>query len=467
MLKFWTLILAGVLVASSSAGPSLIQVPNDAVNRKILRDLDLDYACTGSTPKHLNFVLDEEARQKLGKRRVFKRELMKASQILLSNADDQFEKFANQDDLGIYHNFDEMVQELDQAVDQFPNLASLEVAASTHEGRSIYVMTLTDKTSTQEKTPFLVTGTHHAREWISTEVPLAFIQYMLNGFGNDDTVTQLLKTSTFVIVPMLNPDGGVYSRTKSRMWRKNRNKIKGKPTKGIDNNRNYPYKWGGRGASASGWSQTYRGPKAASEIETQVVIDLQEKHGFKTAVSFHSYSELILWPWGYTNKIQTTDHNIFKRHGDNMGRIMGYHPMQASGLYQASGIFDDTLYATYGVLAYTIELGRQFVPREERVPEINAKSIEALIYLFQNARDPFAGRQDTPVLQTMRKLERLVASLEPGASKEFRTDAINGLTQIENKILKQGMQGLKMATLLRAEIMAMVETQRKHQALYR
>jgi carboxypeptidase T len=467
MYKFWTLILAGALIASSVAAPSLIQVPNDAVNRKILRDLDLDYACTGSTPEHLNFVLDEEALQKLGKRRVFKRELMKASQIILSNTEVQFEKIVGQDDLGVYHNFDEMVVELEDTVNQFPGLASLEVGASTYEGRSVYVLTLTDSSSTQEKTPFLITGTHHAREWISTEVPLAFIQYMVNGFGNNDIVTELLKTSTFVIVPMLNPDGGVYSRQKSRMWRKNRNKVKGKMTKGIDNNRNYPYKWGGRGASASGWSQTYRGPKAASEIETQLVINLQEQHGFKAAVSFHSYSELILWPWGYTNKIQTTDHDIFRLHGNKMGEIMGYRPMQASGLYEASGIFDDTLYATYGVLAYTVELGRQFVPREEQVPEINEKSINALLYLFTNARDPFAGRENTPLLQSMRKLERLVASLEPGASKEFKTDAINSLTEIQDKTLMQGMQGLKMHSMLRSQIMDMVQTQRKHQEIYR
>ena len=72
-----------------------------------------------------------------------------------------------------------------------------------------------------------------------------------------------------------------------------------------------------------------------SEIENQVIANLQEKHGFSAAISFHSYSELILWPWGYTSSMQTRDHAFFLKHGTIMGEIMDdYEPMQASDCMQ-------------------------------------------------------------------------------------------------------------------------------------
>ena len=124
-----------------------------------------------------------------------------------------------------------------------------------------------------------------------------------------------------------------------------------------------------------------------SEIENQVIENLQEEHGFTAAISFHSYSELILWPWGYTSSMQTRDHAFFLKHGTVMGKIMDdYEPIQASDLYAASGIFDDYLYGAHNVAAYTIELGRQFVPPQSEVPEINRRGVKMLRYVFKNIR---------------------------------------------------------------------------------
>ena len=63
------------------------------------------------------------------------------------------------------------------------------------------------------------------------------------------------------------------------MWRKNRRKNRW--GMGVDNNRNYSYKWGGPGASGSSWSDTFRGPSAMSEIENQVIANLQEEARFQ------------------------------------------------------------------------------------------------------------------------------------------------------------------------------------------
>ena len=373
---FKTLITA-CIAALPLGAESIIQVPNNAVNQRILREMDLDYDCMGGNQHQLHFLMDEHAEKKLSERKFFKTQLFKHSTTAVEDVHTLFSEITSKEDLGIYHTFEEMEAELNATAQAHPNLTTLKVGAQSHEGRPIYVLEITKKASNREKVNFLVTGTHHAREWISTEVPLAFIKHLTEGYGNDPVITQLLNTSVIVVVPMLNPDGGVYSRTRKTMWRKNRRKPEGNWMVGVDNNRNYPYHFGGAGASNWSGSQTYHGPEGLSEVENQLVVQLTEEYGFKTAVSFHSYSELVLWPWGYTSKIQSKDHNIFAKYGKKMGEILGYKPMQASKLYPASGVFDDTMYANYGVLAYTIELGKQFIPREKDVPEILEKNIEA------------------------------------------------------------------------------------------
>ncbi|MBT3785407.1 zinc carboxypeptidase [bacterium] len=444
--------LLTLLILPLGWAESVIEIPNNAVNQRILKELDLDHDCMGNNRDSLHFLLDEDAQEKLSKRKFFKTQLFKHSTTAVENVLSQFDQFPLDQDLGIYHTFEEMEAELQVTAESHPSLVTLTVGAISHEGRPIYVLDITGSGCGTDKVNFLITGTHHAREWISTEVPLAFIEHLVAGYGNDELITNLLDTSHIVIVPMLNPDGGVYSRTQERMWRKNRRKPEGQYSTGIDNNRNYPYQWGGSGSSSWGGSQTYRGPEPTSEIETQLVISLQEQYGFKTAVSFHSYSELVLWPWGYTSSIQAADHDIFALYGNEMGEIMDYQPMQASNLYPAAGIFDDTLYATYGVLAYTIELGTQFVPHEQQVPIIEQKSINALRYLFTTARDPFGGNQNTPVRKTMRFLEQLVYHIENHKQSQETAPVYDKLMNFDEDLRLQAMDKLKMHPAMREKI---------------
>jgi|GEM_PF-539527 len=459
--------LIAISACSFLAADPVIQIPNNPVNQRILKEMDLDYTCMGSTPEHLRFHLDEKARQELESRKFIKTQLFKHSITAVENPEEQFEVFARQENLGIYHTFEEMEAELNAVAQNHPELAKLYVGATSHEGRPIYVMELTHQDCGIDKINYLVTGTHHAREWISTEVPLAFIEYLVNGYGNDEQVTELLNNTRIVIVPMLNPDGGVFSRTAAKMWRKNRRQPEGEQYVGVDNNRNYPYQWGGSGSSGWSGSNTYRGPEPASEIETQLIIQLQEEFEFTAAVSNHSYSELVLWPWGYTSSIQAADHDIFALYGNQMGEIMSYQPMQASHLYAAAGIFDDTLYGEYGVLAYTFELGTRFIPTESQVPGIEQKAIEALMYLFTNARDPFGGvNQNTPKRKLMRQLEKLVFLIESSQQVNELGPTYDKLLDFDENLLGAAMEELKMKTTMRQKIKDGLGSHKKHYKLY-
>lgn len=446
----------------NSFSSQVLQVPNSPVNQKILENLNLDYACMGNTKDHLNFHLDDRAKKILQSNKFSKTSLFKNSKVVNEDVESQFNIESHnklKNDLGIYHTHQELVQELQETAKNYPNLTELKVVGTTAEGNDIHAIILSNKKSSLDKKSFLVTGTHHAREWISTEVPLASIKDLLSSFGTDEEASKILNDSTLVYVPMLNVDGAIFSRTKQKMWRKNR-RTEGVSSTGVDNNRNYAYEWGGPGASSSAWSSTYRGPEAMSEVENQVVAQLHDQYKFVTAISFHSYSELILWPWGFTDKMKSKDHKIFEKYGKKMGAIMGgYKPIQASGLYPASGVFDDYLYGQHGVLTYTIELGKQFVPRPSEVPTINSNGSKLLRYMFTEARAPFQAVANTTEYQIAKALENIVKSLSINSEVTAYTNELSALQGYGKDQVEGVMKDLDMSPLTRIQINRLLKKQ--------
>lgn len=307
-------------------------------------------------------------------------------EILLEDADEPMKAFADRPDAGAYHTYAEVLMEVDALQAAHPELLRRETVGTSLEGRQIVALELTGPGAASGRPATLITGLHHAREWISVEVPMATVEMLVQGYGRDPWVTQVMDTRRIWVIPVVNPDGHVYSQTKSRMWRKNRAKNSWGAT-GVDPNRNYGYQWGGAGASGNPWSDTYRGPEAFSEPETRAVRDLALREGFVSSLSFHSYSELVLWPWGYTYD-PSPDEATLKQHGDAMATLNGYKPMKSSGLYRTSGDFCDWFYGQTGALTYTIELGKQFVPREDEIPGIVAANLKAVRYFLEHTVTP-------------------------------------------------------------------------------
>lgn len=103
-----------------------------------------------------------------------------------------------------------------------------------------------------------------------------------------------------------------------------------------------------------------------SEPETQAIFELMKrldiddnpwnrKHTVGMSISYHSYSELVIWPWGYNHE-PTSDGALFEDIGTTMASMNGYTPGQGTTLYPVSGDYDDWMYGSNGVLSYTIEL---------------------------------------------------------------------------------------------------------------
>jgi carboxypeptidase A4 len=167
--------------------------------------------------------------------------------------------------------------------------------------------------------------------------------------------------------------------------------------KGVDLNRNYGHKWGGQGASRQPCAETYAGSKAFSEPETKAVqtFILQSAANFKAAVSFHSYGQYILYPWGYDRKVPA-DHQELNRVGKECAAAMKAVDQKVytvgpagSTLYPAAGGSDDWAKGDLKLkYAYTVELrdeGRYgFILPANQITKSGEESLAFLKVLAKN-----------------------------------------------------------------------------------
>lgn len=262
---------------------------------------------------------------------------------------------------GLYHTYAELDAEMHALAANHPGLAQISSIGKSLEGRDLWALKISDNVaSNEDEADVVFVGGHHAREWISVEVPLMIAQHLLENYASDASVKNLVDQSEIWIVPMVNPDGHNYSVTTDRLWRKNR-RNNGDGTFGVDLNRNYSHEWGGPGSSGSTYSETYRGPSPFSEPETQAVRDFLQQQAPKALISYHSYSQLVLYPWGHTNS-PAPDEALLRQMAvaiaDAIRAVhnVSYTPEQSSELYLASGDTTDWLYALLAVPSFTIEL---------------------------------------------------------------------------------------------------------------
>ena len=193
---------------------------------------------------------------------------------------------------------------------------------------------------------------HHAREVMTPEVAIDIAEYLASRYQEDDQVKNWVNSNEIWVLPMLNVDGNNKVWNGSTMWRKN---VAG--GHGVDINRNYPYKWSScNGSSGSTWSQTYRGPEAGSEPETQALMGLISSTRPVFSISYHSYSELVLYPFGCRGE-KTVTHDLIASIGKKLGDILDYtHGTPWEILYSVDGGDIDWMYAEYQVIPYVLEL---------------------------------------------------------------------------------------------------------------
>ncbi len=293
-----------------------------------------------------------------------------------------------------YKTYTEINDYIDQdLIAAYPNLISKEQIGTSVEGRAIHALTITSPTGGPDKPAICFNALQHAREWITPMTVMYITDRFVRGYESDPQIQTLLDELVFYIIPVVNPDGYEYTwlGDDERWWRKNR-RDNGDGTFGVDLNRNWGYEWGGAGTSSDPGDNLYHGPYAFSEPETQAVSNFILAHPeILSHIDFHSYSQLILWPFGYDyvdppepdNWILTAlgfgmSDAIYNVHGET------YVAEPSYALYPAAGTCADWVYGSGGAYSYVFELrpvGAPYfiLPPEEIIPTAEENYAAALV----------------------------------------------------------------------------------------
>lgn len=300
-----------------------------------------------------------------------------------------------------FHNYDRLVKDLDAMAQRYPAITERFEIGKSLEGRKLEGIRLSSNKNHDSLPTVVFVGCHHAREHLSVEVPLKIAQYLTQNYERDARIKNLLNTREIWIVPMVNPDGAEYDIASGdyKYWRKNR-RDNGDGTFGIDLNRNYGPKefFGGSGSSSSTSSDTYHGPSEFSEPETQAVRNfVRERKHATMLLTFHTFSELVLWPYGhsYSQIPSEKDLKVFETMGKKMASWNHYTPEKASDLYLASGDTTDWAYEELKLFAFTFELSPNsmflggFYPGAKAIEPTFKANLEPALYMIEQAENPF------------------------------------------------------------------------------
>ncbi len=318
-----------------------------------------------------------------------------------------------QTDLNGYRSYEELLEELQEIEAENPGLCKLFDIGDTrgkeysnagnsnydNYNQEVWALKLSDNVETEEDEPCVYYfGEHHAREPISLEVVMYVLNHLIDNYQIDPTITEQINNTQIWFVPLVNPNGHKLVIDEfDLMWRKNIRDNNGNGQiddgywdypDGVDPNRNYSFMWGGQGAAADPTEQTYRGPSATSEPEIQATQNLISSHHFVTGITYHSYSELVLYPFGYSSNIYAPDLLALKELAETMaenipGLYSGHYTPEASWeLYPASGTTDDYSYGEHGIFSYTVELGVEFIPPANQILSICEDNLEAALILL-------------------------------------------------------------------------------------
>ena len=313
------------------------------------------------------------------------------------------------------------------------------------DGYDMMVLKLTNSETTgtptgdgQGKPVLFVTSAIHAREYTTAELMTRFAEYLLDNYGVDADATWLLDEHEIHLMLHTNPDGRKQAEG-GASWRKNTDENYCGATsssRGADLNRNFEFQWGCNTSSDSQCDETYRGPDAASEPEVQAVeayaralfpdqrgenlTDAAPETTTGIYLDIHSYSELVLWPWGFTEDVAPNGTQL-QTLGRKLAFFNGYRPQQAISLYPTCGTTDDFVYGDLGVAAYTFELGTAFFQDCSTFEDtILPDNLKALVYAAKVARTPYL----TPAGPEIVGLDFTGGSfIAPGTALEISTSA--------------------------------------------
>lgn len=349
-----------------------------------------------------------------------------------------------------YRTIVDLYADLQTRAQAYPGLTYLRSIGKSYEGRDIWSMRVTNESHVVADKPRLfLMANIHGRELITPEMAMVFMDHLLENYGVDPDVTWILDWHEIYIVVSANPDGHVRNETTLAYWRKNTHPYGScsPDSIGVDLNRNHSFKWGlGVGSSGDPCDETYRGPSNASEAETQLIqnyvrslfpdqrgpgdTDAAPEDATGVLISLHSYSNLILWPWGWTNATAPNSAGLAAL-GQKMATYNYYDPQQSNALYLTDGSTDDWSYGELGIASYTFEMGSSFYPSCSQYDSLIQPNIPAILYAARVADTPYITSRGPDALNLVVTPDEVV-----GAWPVHLAAQIND-TQNGNKAIQQ------------------------------
>ncbi|MFK7883775.1 MAG: M14 family zinc carboxypeptidase [Phycisphaerales bacterium] len=305
-----------------------------------------------------------------------------------------------------YKPLDAIYAKMDEMRARRPDLVEVFEFGRSHEDRPLRAMRITAPASVDApcRPAVLFNTLTHAREWVPPMANMFVAETLIADYDTDPYIRDLVDRVEWVFVPVLNPDGYEHSWTEFRFWRKNRRDAEtlfGRQV-GVDLNRNYSFEWGlNRGSSGARTSDTYRGPEPFSEPETAAFRDLAvSMPQLRIHNDMHSYSELILFSWGYTGEL-TSDQPMLQAVGEEMrDRIAAYRGIYYevgpvfSTIYPVSGGANDWFYGQLGVGSYTYEIGQRFDETASEMRQLVVETLPASLFHGEYVADVYQFRAD-------------------------------------------------------------------------
>jgi len=194
-----------------------------------------------------------------------------------------------------YHNYTELISELEQLADSYPTTSQLYIQGSTVEGRQLAVIRISDKVQQERKLlkPMVkLIANMHGNEPVGRELMLALARYLLQNNGRDPRVTSIVEELDIHILPSLNPDGfenatkGVCSGYHIGTGRHNGNLV--------DLNRAFP--------SWDNLTLSQEELTATAEPEVAAIIDWVFSQPFVLSANFHDGAVVANYPWDDSNE---------------------------------------------------------------------------------------------------------------------------------------------------------------------
>jgi hypothetical protein len=369
--------------------------------------------------------------------------------------------------MGGFFTYQEILNHLDQMAIQYPNIVKARSPIDTfrtHENRPIFWLRISDNPNADENEPeVFYNAIHHAREPASVAQLIMYMWYLLENYATNPEVQFIVNNLELYFVPVINPDGYVYNQTTNPtgggMWRKNR-RNNGDGTFGVDLNRNYgnAWAWDNTGSSPNTNSDTYRGPSAFSEPETKAIKWFCEQHEFVSALNYHTFGNLLIYPWGHIADFYTPDSATFVEHAKVLTKYNRYNygtGDQTVG-YLVNGDSDNWMYGEQSsknkILSITPEAGNPewgFWPPQSEIINICKENIYQNITLaklalkFLKVEDinpntiPFNGKLSFKFKSLgIGNTNQFTVNLLPISGIQFQNPSFNfqNLTHLEEKI---------------------------------